>query len=204
MSNLASTAPLSFRLIESRLRANEYPSAAAFDLDMARLFEKGRRWHVPGTESYGQVLLLQRLYQALTSQHPPVGPPYVSETNFASLAAGPGNVKPVHGSETDGIPNVTMSRVSMKDRRFVDELHYKGWPVKLADWVHLSNPDDPSRPIIGQVFRCWISDEGQSGVTVSWYYRPEQTYHPSNRSFWEGEVFKTSESFIESFMGKLF
>lgn len=51
---------------------------------------------------------------------------------------------------------------------------------------------------------------GQSGITVSWYYRPEQvggqhlehvhsrsalipqTFHPANRVFWEGEVFKTS------------
>ena len=53
---------------------------------------------------------------------------------------------------------------------------------------------------------------GQQGVTVSWYYRPEQvsdqpwlardsiltnfeqTFHSSLRKFWENEVFKTSES----------
>lgn len=33
---------------------------------------------------------------------------------------------------------------------------------------------------------------GQLGVTVCWYYRPEQTIHPPHRQFWEGEVFKTS------------
>jgi hypothetical protein len=32
--------------------------------------------------------------------------------------------------------------------RIVDELHYKGWSVKIADWLHLSNPDDPSRPVV--------------------------------------------------------
>lgn len=92
---------------------------------------------------------------------------------------------------------MTTHRVLTRDRTFVDEVSYKGWKIKLADWVHLSNPDDPSRPIIGQVFRCWISDEvyvpcraicmypeieafsrsdkkGQPGITVSWYYRPEQ------------------------------
>ena len=31
--------------------------------------------------------------------------------------------------------------------------------LRLADWLHLSNPDDPSRPIIGQVFKCYISEE---------------------------------------------
>jgi chromatin structure-remodeling complex subunit RSC1/2 len=30
-----------------------------FDREMARLFEKGRRWYEPTSESYGQVLLLQ-------------------------------------------------------------------------------------------------------------------------------------------------
>lgn len=57
------------------------------------------------------------------------------------------------------MPNVTTHRVLTRDRSFVDELNYKGWSIKLADWVHLSNPDDPSRPIIGQVFRCWVSEE---------------------------------------------
>uniref|UniRef100_A0A8H7Y6I3 Uncharacterized protein n=1 Tax=Psilocybe cubensis TaxID=181762 RepID=A0A8H7Y6I3_PSICU len=193
--HLASTSPISLKQIETRTRHKLYKSAKDFDHDMARLFEKARRWHDPGTEAYGRTLLLQRLYQALTSPNPPAAP-YVSNTNFAALRAGPGNVRPVHGSDGEGIPNVTTHRVLSRDRTFVDELNYKGWKIKLADWVHLSNPDDPSRPIIGQVFRCWVSDNfgkpGPPGITVSWYYRPEQTFHPSNRMFWEGEVFKTS------------
>ncbi|KAG6817289.1 hypothetical protein H0H87_010631 [Tephrocybe sp. NHM501043] len=163
---------------------------------MARLFEKARRWHKANLEPYGRVLLLQRLYQALLSADPPPGPPYHTTTNFAASRAGPGNVKPVHGGDAPGVAGVTTHRVLTKDRTFVDEVHYKGWSFKLGDWVHLSNPDDPSRPIVAQVFRCWVNDEpsqrGQPGLTVSWYYRPEQTFHPSNRMFWEGEVFKTS------------
>ncbi|PPQ87841.1 hypothetical protein CVT25_009493 [Psilocybe cyanescens] len=193
--HLSSTSPISLKQIETRTRHKLYKSAKEFDHDMARLFEKARRWHDPGTEAYGRTLLLQRLYQALTSPNPPAAP-YISTTNFAALRAGPGNVKPVHGADSEGIPNVTTHRVLSRDRTFVDEVNYKGWKIKLADWVHLSNPDDPSRPIIGQVFRCWVSDEygksGRPGITVSWYYRPEQTFHPSNRQFWEGEVFKTS------------
>jgi len=46
------------------------------------------------------------------------------------------------------------------------------------------------------VFKCYVSDEpskkGQPGVTACWYYRPEQTFHPAQRQFWENEVFKTS------------
>lgn len=126
---------------------------------MARLFEKARRHHELCSEAYGHVLLLQRLYQALTSPSPPPGPPFVSTQNFAALRAGPGTTKPVHGGEAEGVAGVTTHRVLIRDRKFVDEVHYKGWSLKLADWVHLSNPDDPSRPIIAQVFRCWISEE---------------------------------------------
>ncbi|KAG6333434.1 hypothetical protein ID866_5655 [Astraeus odoratus] len=146
---------------------------------------------------------VKRLYQALTSSSPPSGPPYLSTTNFASIRAGPGTARPLHSADTEGVPGVTTFRVSNKDRTFVDEVNYKGWGIRLADWLHLSNPDDPSRPIVGHVFRCWLSDDpfvsliffclppflsltlsisillprakkGQAGVTVCWYYRPEQ------------------------------
>ena len=53
-----------------------------------------------------------------------------------------------------------MFRVSLRDRKIVDEVHFKGWTVRLADWLHLRNADDPSRPIIGQVFKCYISEDG--------------------------------------------
>ena len=102
----------------------------------------------------------QRLYQALTSPSPPPGPPYVSPTNFASLRAGPGTARLLHSPpDPEKLPAVTTFRVSSKDRTFVDEVTYRGWSIKLADWLHLSNPDDPSKPIIAQVFKCYVSDE---------------------------------------------
>ncbi|TFY80726.1 hypothetical protein EWM64_g3282 [Hericium alpestre] len=116
-------------------------------------------------------------------------------SNFASLPAGPGTARPLHAGDSEQ-PGVTTFRISTKDRTFVDEVQYKGWSIRLADWVHLSNPDDPSKPIVAQVFRVWISEEpgkkGQPGLTVCWYYRPEQTFHPAHRQFWENEAFKTS------------
>ncbi|KAI8983322.1 hypothetical protein BD414DRAFT_490572 [Trametes punicea] len=185
--------PLSLRLVESRTRMHYYETSKAFDKEMSQLFLKARRWYELGSEPYGNVLVLQRLYHALTSPNPP-HPPYTSATKFAALPAGPGTAKPLHASEGD--TGVTTFRVSLKDRQIVEEVQYKGWTVRVADWLHLSNPDDPSRPIIGQVFKCYISQEGQRkgqpGVSVCWYYRPEQTFHPASRKFWEKEVFKTS------------
>ncbi|EJF58495.1 hypothetical protein DICSQDRAFT_90751 [Dichomitus squalens LYAD-421 SS1] len=192
--DLSFTHALSLRLVESRSRMNYYETPQAFDKEMSQLFLKARRWYDPGTEPYGNALALQRFYQALTSSNPPT-PPYSSTTSFASLPAGPGTATPLHSVEGDAATRVTTFRVSEKDKRIVEEVHYKGWSIRLADWLHLSNPDDPSRPIIAHVFKCFVSEEtqrkGQPGVSVCWYYRPEQTWHPTDRQFWENEVFKT-------------
>ncbi|KAG7450923.1 uncharacterized protein BT62DRAFT_978771 [Guyanagaster necrorhizus] len=182
--------PLSLKSIESRARAKDYSTPKDFDVEFMQLFAKARRWHDPGSDAYGHVLLLQRLYQALTSKAPPHGPPYSSPTNFASLRAGPGASGPASGT------GVTSDHIPTKGRNFVDRHHYKGWTIKAGDWVHLSNPDYPSLPTIGQVHKCWVAEErsrkGQHGITVCWFFRPEQTHHTSDRTFLEGEVFKTS------------
>ena len=87
----------------------------------------------------------------------------MATTNFASLPTGPDTTRLVHtphGGESDvGVAGVTTFRVSNKDRAFVDVVSYKGWSIRLADWLHLSNSDDLSRPIVAQVFKCWVSDE---------------------------------------------
>jgi chromatin structure-remodeling complex subunit RSC1/2 len=56
---LSYQSPMSLNLIEGRIQSTSYASPKEFDLDMARLFEKARRWYEPCTESYGRVLVLQ-------------------------------------------------------------------------------------------------------------------------------------------------
>lgn len=41
---------------------------------------------------------------------------------------------------------------------------------------------------------CRRSKKGRPGLTVCWYFRPEQTFHPEMRQFWENEIFKTSKA----------
>ena len=72
---------------------------------------------------------------------------------------------PLHSGEGDPATRVTTFRVSEKDKKIVDEVNYQGRAVRLADWLHLSNPDDPSRPIVAHVFRCFVSEEAY--VTAS-------------------------------------
>ena len=139
------------------------------------MFLKARRFYQAGSGPYGNVLLLQvshftryartsltvpkRFYQALTSPNPPSGPPYKTTTNWASLPAGPGTAKPMNAAEGETSRAVTTFRVSTKDRKFVEEVEYRGWKIRVGDWLHLCNPDDPSKPIVGQVFKCYQLEE---------------------------------------------
>ncbi|CAE6447423.1 unnamed protein product [Rhizoctonia solani] len=59
--------PMSVSVIENKLKAKAYTSATDFDKDISRLFEKARKWHEEGTYPYGRVLVLQCLWQTLTS-----------------------------------------------------------------------------------------------------------------------------------------
>jgi chromatin structure-remodeling complex subunit RSC1/2 len=68
---------------------------------------------------------------------------------------------PADEHEGGGVSNmaaITHHAPPTRDRTFVEEVNYKGWKLRLGDWVHLSNPDDPSKPIVGQVFKCWKSE----------------------------------------------
>ena len=68
---------------------------------------------------------------------------------------------PADEREGGGVSNgtaITHQAPTTRDRTFVEEVNYKGWKLKIGDWVHLSNPDDPSKPIVGQVFKCWTSE----------------------------------------------
>ncbi|KAI9788614.1 MAG: hypothetical protein M1816_006760 [Peltula sp. TS41687] len=64
---------------------------------------------------------------------------------------------------------------------------------KVGDWVHIQNPNDLNKPIVGQIYRTWQDPEGQKWVNACWYYRPEQTVHRFDRHFYENEVVKTGQ-----------
>jgi chromatin structure-remodeling complex subunit RSC1/2 len=79
----------------------------------------------------------------------------------SSTTASSSTSTPADEREGGGVPNgpaITHQAPPTRDRTFVEEVNYKGWNLKVGDWVHLSNPDDPSKPIVGQVFKCWKSE----------------------------------------------
>ncbi|KZV81764.1 hypothetical protein EXIGLDRAFT_685606, partial [Exidia glandulosa HHB12029] len=190
--NLSFSEPLSIQLIEARARTKHYASAKDFDRDMARLFEKARRWHEDDPTQYGKLLVCQRLYQELVatlSTHIPS-----TSSNFASIPAGPLSAQ---ATQNPADPNIGMTsfEIATEGRVFTESVRYKGWTLRAGDWVHLMNPDDASKPIVAQVWKTFTKEDDSSDekyLTVCWYFRPEQTYHPPHRQFWENELFKTA------------
>ena len=80
-----------------------------------------------------------------------------STTASTSSTSTPADDREGGGGVSNGTV-ITHQAPPTRDRTFVEEVNYKGWKLKIGDWVHLSNPDDPSKPIVGQVFKCWTSE----------------------------------------------
>lgn len=112
---------------------------------MTKLFERCRRYHPENSLEYGRVLVLQRLYNALTAPYPmplpPSGIPAPNPTLFASLPAGPGTARPLHEitqdlkagvAETEVGFGITTFRVGTKDRTFTEEARHKGTAYKTG------------------------------------------------------------------------
>ncbi|KAI0097442.1 hypothetical protein GGR51DRAFT_553087 [Nemania sp. FL0031] len=78
-------------------------------------------------------------------------------------------------------------------RRPVAEIHHRGEIWRVGDWVHITNANDLTKPIIAQIYRTWQDRQGQQWVNACWYYRPEQTVHRHDKFFLENEVVKTGQ-----------
>ncbi|KAI0165059.1 hypothetical protein GGR52DRAFT_585020 [Hypoxylon sp. FL1284] len=78
-------------------------------------------------------------------------------------------------------------------RRPLPEILHNGEVWKIGDWVHITNPNDLTKPIVAQIYRTWEDKTGQKWVNGCWYYRPEQTVHRFEKHFLENEVVKTGQ-----------
>ncbi|CCF56059.1 hypothetical protein KAFR_0A06240 [Kazachstania africana CBS 2517] len=75
----------------------------------------------------------------------------------------------------------------------LDEIVANNKTYVVGDWVLLKNPNDPSKPVVGQIFRIWSTSDNQKWLNACWYFRPEQTVHRVDRIFYKNEVMKTGQ-----------
>ena len=80
------------------------------------------------------------------------------------------------------------------DVRFpLDSVTVNNVEYEIGDWVLLRNPNDNSKPIVGQIFKLWRMKDGARWLNACWYFRPEQTVHRVDRLFYKNEVVKTGQ-----------
>lgn len=169
---------------------------------MSQLFNNARRSVVTGSSSYGDLLTLQRYYQQLCTVD------LLSYSNNVSEAL---NATLINSSRERGYSSMTLgpahapagvelenlaSRVTNTKKITYKEFYYRGILLRPGDWCHLANPSNPELPIIGHIFKISrredVDPTGQVWLSVCWYFRPCQTIHPSNNSFFKDEIFKTN------------
>lgn len=184
---------MTLTMIGQKITKAEYASTIDFEKDMLQLFYNARHYFVPGSTGYRGVLILQRMYQHMTQSIETAKEDITDDAiakNYASLQFGPCEDQ---GEGQGEAP-------SQGEKVVVPFLRYKGQTISVGNFVHLSNPTDPSRPIIAQVFKTRREelDDGnkQDWITACWFLRPEQTKHPRSMVFWPDEALKTSQ-FVE-------
>ena len=206
--------PTSLAAISQRVQEGEYPKATDFEMDMLQLFENARRLHPIGSQTYGDAIVLQRFYHEITKAKPSKREPISAEAvleaashadasrHFSSIPHGP--LYASAGSHGD-----LTTRISSKSKTYYEHLNLKGKAFRVGDWIHLINPSDPTKPIVAQIFKVLRredDDPDQGWVTVCWYYRPEQTFHPASKKFFKDEVVKTgyfADHHIEDILEKI-
>ncbi|KAG8757043.1 hypothetical protein FRC14_002431 [Serendipita sp. 396] len=182
---------LAWASVTTRVSQRQYTTARTFEKDLFRLFEKARRFYKPATANYGAVLTCQRLVNLLTS---PSWRPSLRVSLTMSSTLGPRNAQPrkrlVNGAVVENPNGIICYDVVSHGRTVIDYISFKGVMYRTGDFVHLTNPEDMSRPLIGQIWTCWSLGSATS-FTVCWYLRPEQTVHAPDHPFYENEVVKT-------------
>ncbi|KAJ1310676.1 hypothetical protein OPQ81_009203 [Rhizoctonia solani] len=142
---LSFSEPMSVSVIENKFKTKAYNSAADFDKDMFRLFEKARKWHEEGTYPYGRVLVLQCLWQTLTSSkaedmqvdvtssNPPASEPTESVT-FKGITYRVGDW--VHLANKDVPPKPIVAQIQRIDRADTEKTLSLTWYSRPEQTIH--------------------------------------------------------------------
>ncbi|CAH7685913.1 hypothetical protein BY996DRAFT_4575204, partial [Phakopsora pachyrhizi] len=189
--------------IETRLSSNDYSDAEAFDKDLYQAFLEAEKIYACDPDRLGLLYVLKRLYQELTQNDGsaalkdsiPIG----TAKKLASVSMGPGNKSQLPKNDEP-------VKLKAKEKVLLEGIHLKGDYFRVGDCVHIFNPEDPSRPIIAQIFNTYRRvDTGRRAINVCWYYRPEDTVHQISRIFFKDEVFKTGnfiDHLVEDVIGR--
>lgn len=156
--------PMTLDAVRKNIKRRKYFSVEAFLNDMNLIFNNAKQYNAESSLIYQDAVHLQQVLAAVADEE----------------------LRKPDSAYQDPDSNSKTSRLPL------DSVEHRGETYKVGDWVHLSNANDPAKPIIGQVFRLW-QEGGDKWVNVCWYYRPEQTVHRFDKLFYENEVMKSGQ-----------
>lgn len=156
--------PLALDSVRKNIKRRKYTSVDEFLKDINLIFDNALQFNPPDSLIYGDAKHLQQVTAQVAEEE----------------------LKKSDSAYAD--PDSSSKHVRVP----LDQVQHRGETYKVGDWVHISNPNDPAKPIIGQIFRIWQAD-GKVWVNACWYYRPEQTVHKYDKLFYENEVVKSGQ-----------
>ncbi|RWA07100.1 hypothetical protein EKO27_g7998 [Xylaria grammica] len=156
--------PIALDSIKKKYKRKKYQNVDQALQDINLMFENAKEYNIEESQLYQDAVQLQNHARALAEQE---------------------KTRPDNDFEDEN------------GRRPVSEINHRGevWRVEadLGDWVHITNHNDLTKPIIAHIYRTWQDRQGQQWVNACWYYRPEQTVHRHDKFFLENEVVKTGQ-----------
>lgn len=158
------TEPMALDGVRKNIKRRKYYSVEAFLNDMNLIFNNAKQYNAETSQIYLDAVRLQQTLAAVADEE----------------------LRKPDSAYQDPDSNSKTSRLPL------DSVEHRGETYKVGDWVHLSNANDPAKPIVGQIFRLW-QEGGEQWVNVCWYYRPEQTVHRYDKLFYENEVMKSGQ-----------
>ncbi|ELU38111.1 Bromodomain-containing protein [Rhizoctonia solani AG-1 IA] len=145
--------PMSVSVIEA------YTSSAEFDKDIFKLFEKARKWHEEGTYPYGRVLVLQCVWQALTSSKPE--DMQVDVTPSSSIAS-------------DSAESITFKGITYHIGDWVHLSNKDVPPKPIVAQIQRIDRSVEFNKYLG-IIPIWSRSDPAKTLSLTWYSRPEQT-----------------------------
>ncbi|KAI9143118.1 hypothetical protein BKA69DRAFT_1037237 [Paraphysoderma sedebokerense] len=87
-----------------------------------------------------------------------------------------------------------------------EKLPYGNVTYSIGDYVYIQNEHPKSPPHIVLIEKLYM-DDGMPYLNGTYFYRPEQTFHPATKKFYVNEVFKSQSTTVQSLskvMGKCY
>lgn len=201
---------LSLDLIKRRLNSGQYKRLDMFQDDMFLCLERARQLSRTDSQVFEDSIELQtffiRMRDELCRNGDLLNSPALNYS-LLDLSAAVNEVRDVKQEEEQLDGNLQEEEITLPDNMKEANMAAQSdensavkvmvtsnqQVYQIGDFVYAEPKERGMEPIILNILRMWINQEGQQMIYGNQYYRPSETYHVTTRKFLEKEVFKTEQ-----------